>query len=303
MCLIKLPGSELPDKEIQDKGFVRKTRGDNSLVNIETCVAIAPYLKDWYEDEVSVLVIDREKVLFNHNTKELDKMPISVGLPLEQIEKTISVRALRAGKRMVVRQDKSAFGVPYIAAANPVFNNGEIVGVVTIIISTRKNDLLINTGEEILASIEEISASVDSLSMSGQQLAATSRNMDNDASQAKNDLDRITGITKTIKQISVQSNILGINASIEAARAGESGGGFAVVAGEVRKLAEGTKDSIVNIEANVQAVLASVGTMLEAVAKLAEVTKTQAIGLDQVQGAVRQVAQAADTLVRMGKNL
>jgi methyl-accepting chemotaxis protein len=177
------------------------------------------------------------------------------------------------------------------------------VGVVTIIISTQKNDLLINTGEEILASIEEISASVEGLSMSGQQLAATSRIMDNDASQAKIDLNRITGITETIKQISVQSNILGINASIEAARAGVLGGGFAVVAGEVRKLAEGTKDSIVNIEANVRAVLASVGTMMEAVAKLAEVTKTQAIGLDEVQEAVQQVAQAADMLVQMGKAL
>jgi len=251
-------------------------------MKIETCVAIAPYLKDWYDQEISIIIIDQEKVLYNHSIKEMEKMPLAAGMPLEQIEKTVSVRALRAGKRMVVRQDKSAFGIPYIAAANPVFDNGEIVGVITLVISTKKNDLLINTGEEILASMEEISASVDTLSMAGQQLAATSRIMDTDASQAKNDLDRITDITKAIKQISVQSNILGINASIEAARAGELGRGFAVVAGEVRKLAEGTKNSVVTIEASVQAVLASVGTMLEAVVQLAEVTETQAIGLAEV---------------------
>ncbi|KJS50308.1 methyl-accepting chemotaxis protein [Desulfosporosinus sp. BICA1-9] len=272
-------------------------------MNIETCVAIAPYLKDWYEQEVSVIIIDLEKVLYVHKTKETEKMPLTVGLPLEQIEKTISVRALRAGKRMVARQDKNAFGIPYIAAANPVFDKGEIVGVITIVISTQKNDLLINTGEEILASIEEISASLESLSRGGQQLAATSRLMETDATQANKDLDRITGITKTIKQISVQSNILGINASIEAARAGELGSGFAVVAGEVRKLAEGTKDSVVNIEASVHAILASVGTMLEAVVQLAEVTETQANGLGQMQGAIRQVAQAADKLVQIGKAL
>lgn len=272
-------------------------------MDIETCVAIAPYLKDWYEQEVSVIIIDWEKVLYIHCTEEMKKMPITVGMTLDQIEKTISVRALRAGKRLVTRQDKTAFGIPYIAIANPIFDNGEIVGVMTIVVSTQNNDLLINTGEEILASMEEISASIDCLSKAGQQLAETSGIMDTDASQAKSDLDRITGITKVIKQISVQSNILGINASIEAARAGQVGSGFAVVAGEVRKLAEGTKDSVVNIEASVQAVLASVGTMFEAVVRLAEVTETQAAGLREVQGAIQQVSQAAGQLVEMGKAL
>lgn len=272
-------------------------------MNMETCVAIAPYLKDWYEQEVSLIIIDHEKVLFIHNTKEMERIPIQVGQPLENIEKTISVRALRAGKRMILRQDKSVFGIPYIAVANPVFDHGEIVGVLTIVISTQRNELLINTGEKILVSMEKISANVDSLFMVGQQLAATSRLMNTDASQAKKDLDRINGITKSIKQISVQSNILGINASIEAARAGKLGSGFAVVAGEVQKLAEGTKDSVVNIEFSVQAVLASVGTMLDAVVQLGEVTETQALGLGEVQGAIRQVVHAAEMLVKMGKDL
>ena len=107
-----------------------------------------------------------------------------------------------------------------------------------------------------------------------------------DMAQLSEHAQAITQIMNVISDIADQTNLLALNAAIEAARAGEAGRGFAVVADEVRKLAEKTMASTNDVSSAIKAIQESTAKSMEA-----------------VDGAVNQIGQATGLANDSGRAL
>lgn len=117
-----------------------------------------------------------------------------------------------------------------------------------------------------------------------------------DLQDRTNEISRVVGV---IREVADQTNLLALNAAIEAARAGEQGRGFAVVADEVRKLAERTAQSTTEISQLISAIQGSVGDVSAVMARSVEAASGGVTVANEAGDAVAEITESARAVNRV----
>lgn len=142
----------------------------------------------------------------------------------------------------------------------------------------------VHSTQHIFASLKE---GMSTLSQSQAQAENTIRLLDNQAS----DIGAVTG---TVKGLAEQTHLLALNASIEAAHAGENGAGFAVVATEIRKLAEQSNDSAQRIHSLIGAVQTQIHDTVQLIHSQNELVRRESAHTMEVEETLQQFAGIVD---------
>ncbi|WP_051304598.1 methyl-accepting chemotaxis protein [Chitinilyticum litopenaei] len=138
-----------------------------------------------------------------------------------------------------------------LASSNAATIEEITVSISHIADNSREADTLVNnTGSLSRESTQTVREVATEVSKSASEVEALSALLDRLSQRSQ----EISGIIRVIKEIADQTNLLALNAAIEAARAGEQGRGFAVVADEVRKLAERTSQATLEITGMIEGI-------------------------------------------------
>lgn len=262
---------------------------------------VIPYLKYFFDDEISVALTDKTKFLVN-NTCESLPLKSDPGSPVP--EGGAAAIVLRSGEPLVKDVPKEIYGAPFRSYAVPLKDdNGDVVGSVLVARNLERSKKLSGIAQYLSASFGEITKAINEMSNDIQRLAEMNSEIVKKTMKASDYASDTNEIVGFIKKIASKTNILGINASIEAAGAGDAGRGFNVVAEEIRNMSVNTTESADKINVILNNIKDSTDDISREINEANDVFHGQMDILEEISASMTELYSTVKTLEEMSEHI
>ncbi|MBY0216986.1 methyl-accepting chemotaxis protein [Paenibacillus xylanilyticus] len=261
---------------------------------LESLVNAMPFVRQMFRDDVSISINDHEKVLYFAEANGLE-IGVKVGDELHEDYKDFKMLTNR-DSRTVARMPGDLQGRPFDAILIPIKENDQVVGILGVNYALDNHIILEKLISENEATINALLGGIQQIAAHSEELSATSEEILRNSKQAAENSVSVTKVTNVIREVSEQTNLLGLNAMIEAARVGDLGSGFGVVASEVRKLSDHTKQAASDIETSLGSVQDSMKHMELEIGQITSATVDQAQLVSEFMQSIEQLSETSANL-------
>lgn len=262
----------------------------------------APIIIESQPEGAWVGVTDLEKVTHRMGSEKFDLKEFVVGTPLRDGD-TGSVTIKSRRKTQVDLTTKKYGNMRMLGI--PLFDEdtNELVG--SFGITTPRN--LARDLQEMAAKLSlttsEIAEAMQGIAESAGEITHTEGRLAQHIKAVQDNSASISEILGFIKSVADQTKMLGLNAAIEAARAGEHGRGFGVVAEEIRKLSDQSKQTADEIGKLIREIDSTVKEAVAASEGTVQQSQEQAAATEEITASVMEMAQMAEKLTDVAKTL
>jgi predicted nucleic acid-binding Zn-ribbon protein len=260
-------------------------------------------LAEAFPEGAFLMVTDLEKVVYRQGSKKFDIPVMQTGTILK--DDGIAKEAMRLNQGLTKELDANLYGVATRGTSIPLYDpdDKQMVGTFglympqTLAHNLQNLAMKMNTGVQEIASVmEEVAAAASEISMNEGQLAERVKEVAGISGEINEVLD-------FIKSVADQTKMLGLNAAIEAARAGEHGRGFGVVAEEIRKLSDQSKETADRIRKLMKEINDRIQDVSEASNSSLKQSQEQAAATEEVTASVMEIGQLAEKLTETARSL
>lgn len=269
---------------------------------MEALQILAPYLKELLGRDIMISITDTDKFLTYVPGDQID-VQAQLG---SRIPESDPLRAAMVQKQTLTRNiPREVYGFPFRAICTPILDDAgfEVIGCSGMGISMDTELTVMDLADSLNNSLGQTAGAIQQIAAAAGDINVNDKKLHDNIVEVAQASTRINEILNFIKNIADETKMLGLNAAIEAARAGDAGRGFGVVAEEIRKLSDQSKQTAEQIRQLTKTIEVSVTNAEQGTAASLKASEEQAAATQEVTASLEELSSMASELERIAKTL